>query len=82
MSRERSGQCRVTVTRLVSAAGWATANPICERKLHERWAVPMGRGLWMFMVGQYEMSPSLANNPAGMESKSSVIRAGKAKANR
>jgi hypothetical protein len=42
----------------------------------------MGRGLWMFMVGQYEMSPSLANNPAGMESKSSVIRAGKAKANR
>jgi hypothetical protein len=38
--------------------------------------------LWMFTVGRYEKFPGLANNPAGMESKSSVMSAGKAKANR
>jgi len=44
--------------------------------------VPRGRGLWMFTVGRYEKFPGLANNPACMESKSSVISAGEAKANR
>ena len=41
-----------------------------------------GTGLWMFTVGRYEKFPGLANNPACMESKSSVISAGEAKANR